>query len=119
MEASIIIPTYNRLEKLRSCLMALSIQTYPATGFEVIVVVDGSTDGTLEMVSQLKTPYVLRAIRQSNSGQPTALNRGAAKAAGRILIFIDDDIMVAPQFVAEHLRLHKSRDQVVGIGQMT
>ena len=119
MEASIVIPTYNRSQKLRSCLGALSAQTYPAAGLEVVVVVDGSTDGTLEMLSQLETPYELRVIRQSNAGQPTALNRGAAEAAGPILIFIDDDIIVAPQFVEEHLRLHQSREQVVGIGQMT
>ena len=119
MEASIIIPTYNRAEKLRRCLEALSHQTQPASDFEVIVVVDGSTDGTWEMLANLESTFVLRTIQQLNSGQPAALNRGAAESKGRVSIFLDDDIIVTPQFVAEHLRLHQTRDQVVGIGQLT
>ena len=54
MEASIIIPTYNRSEKLHNCLIALSNQTQSTSDFEVIVVVDGSTDETLEMLANLK-----------------------------------------------------------------
>jgi glycosyltransferase involved in cell wall biosynthesis len=119
MEASIIIPTYNRAEMLRRCLEALSDQTQPSDDFEVIVVVDGSTDGTREMLASLKTPFSLRTIQQPNSGQPAALNRGAAESKGRISIFLDDDIIVTPQFVAEHLRLHQTRGRVVGIGQLT
>ena len=119
MEASLIIATYNRAEKLRSCLAALSNQTQPATDFEVVVVVDGSTDGTEEMLADLEVPFALRVILQPNTGQPAALNRGAAESLGRIAIFLDDDIIVAPEFVAEHLRLHETHDQVVGIGQLT
>jgi glycosyltransferase involved in cell wall biosynthesis len=119
MEASIIIPTYNRAEKLRGCLKALSEQTQPACDFEVIVVVDGSTDGTLEMLVNLETPFALQVISQPNSGQPMALNCGAAESQGHISIFLDDDIIVTPRFVAEHLRRHHTRDRVVGIGQLT
>lgn len=119
MEASVIIPTYNRADKLRRCLEALSKQTQLARDFEVIVVADGSKDGTIEMLAHLNTPFALRVIEQSNSGQPTALNRGAAASQGRISIFLDDDIIVTPQFVSEHLRLHENRNQVVGIGQLT
>ena len=119
MQASIIIPTYNRAEKLRSCLEALSDQTQPACDYEAVVVVDGSMDGSLEMLANLQTPFALRVLHQSNSGQPVALNRGAAASRGRISIFLDDDIIVTPRFVAEHLRLHHRRDWVVGIGQLT
>ncbi|HSL43688.1 MAG TPA: glycosyltransferase [Anaerolineales bacterium] len=119
MEASIIIPTYNRAEKLRNCLDALSSQTQPVPDFEVVVVVDGSTDGTLEMLASLETPFALQVIRQPNAGQPAALNRGAAESTGRTCIFLDDDIVVTPRFVAEHLCLHHERELVVGIGQIT
>ena len=117
--ASIIIPTYNRLEKLRTCLQALCRQTYPTADFEVVVIVDGSTDGTLEMLTSLETPFSLQVIQQPNQGQPFALNRGLAVSTGRVSIFLDDDIVVAPQFVAQHLLLHQPREQVVGIGQIT
>jgi len=119
MEASIILATYNRAETLYRCLEALSNQTQPPSDFEVIVVVDGSTDGTCEMLAKLETPFALRVIQQPNLGQPAALNRGVAESKGRISIFLDDDIIVTPQFVAEHLHLHQTRDHVVGIGQLT
>jgi glycosyltransferase involved in cell wall biosynthesis len=118
MEASVIIPTYNRLEQLHRCLEALSCQTYPATDFEVVVIVDGSTDGTIEMLAGLSAPFSLRVILQSNAGQPSALNRGLAVSAGRISIFLDDDIVVTPQFVAEHVYLHQKHELAVGIGQI-
>ena len=119
MEASIIIPTYNRVAKLRSCLAALSNQTQPACDFEVIVVVDGSTDETVQMLTNLKTPFSLQVIHQPNSGQPYALNRGAYEAQGRIAIFLDDDIVVEPQFVSAHLGLHRTGHRTVGVGQIT
>ena len=119
MDASVIIPTYNRAAKLRSCLAALSNQTQPASDFEVIVVVDGSTDETVQMLTDLKTPFSLQVIHQPNSGQPRALNRGASEASGRIAIFLDDDIVVVPQFVSEHIRLHRTAYRLVGVGQIT
>lgn len=118
IEASVIIPTYNRVAPLQTCLEALCRQTQNPDDFEVVVVVDGSTDGTVEMLERLTTPFSLKIIYQSNSGQPSALNRGAEAASGRILIFTDDDIRVAPQFVAEHTRLHRRQANALGVGQM-
>ena len=119
MQASVIIPTYNRAEKLRRCLVALSEQAQPVSDFEVVVVVDGSTDETAQMLADLKTPFCLRVIHQLNSGQPAALNRGAAESRGRVAIFLDDDIIVMPQFVSVHLDLHQNVDRVIGVGQIT
>lgn len=118
MEASVIIPTYNRAEQLRRCLQALACQTYPATDFEAVVVVDGSADGTMDMLASLKTPFLMRVISQSNAGQPSALNRGLAVSTGRVSIFLDDDIVVTPQFLAEHVHLQQEYELVVGVGQI-
>jgi glycosyltransferase involved in cell wall biosynthesis len=119
IELSIIIPTYNRVARLRACLEALDRQTVPAGGFEVIVVVDGSRDATMEMLQSFKASFPLRPIWQENAGQPTALNRGIAEARGRYCLFIDDDIITAPEVVAEHLRVQRSGDNVAAIGQLT
>ncbi|MGE5263458.1 MAG: glycosyltransferase, partial [Acidobacteriota bacterium] len=119
IQASVIIATYNRAERLRACLQALCQQTQRTDDFEVIVVVDGSTDGTREMLESFQAPYALRSIDQRNQGQSVALNNGTAAAAGGICIFTDDDIAVGPTLVSDHLRLHRERDRMVGIGQMT
>lgn len=95
---SVVIPTYNRKESLLRTLASLSRQTYPAEQFEVILVDDGGSDGT-EGVTELRYPFRLRYVRQANQGAAAARNRGALEASGDVLIFLDDDISVDPQFV--------------------
>lgn len=119
LELSIIIPTYNRVERLRACLKALCRQTQSASDFEVIVVVDGSTDGTREMLESFATPFELQVLYQDNSGQCVARNRGIAAACGRYCLFLDDDIIATTDLVAEHLRVQREHGGVVGIGQLT
>jgi len=119
IELSIIIPTYNRAKRLWNCLQALTHQTQSSDTFEVIVVVDGSTDETVEMLKSFAAPYLLRMVRQSNNGQPSALNRGIREADGRYCLFIDDDIAATPQLVAEHLQAQHQYPNTVAIGQIT
>jgi peptidoglycan/xylan/chitin deacetylase (PgdA/CDA1 family)/glycosyltransferase involved in cell wall biosynthesis len=118
-QLSIIIPTYNRAERLRACLEALCRQELAPELFEVIVVVDGSTDGTMGMLEQLETPFRLHTIRQDNAGQASARNRGIAAAEGAYCLFIDDDIIAAPGLAAGHLDAHRSATDVVAVGQLT
>lgn len=115
---SVVIPTYNRASLLRRCLDALEHQTYPADGFEVIVVVDGSSDETLEMLQTRSAPHPLRVCWQSNQGVGAARNHGIEVAAGEFCLFLDDDVTADPQLVAEHIRIQRLHGGVVGLGRL-
>ena len=117
-ELSIIIPSYNRSDRLQACLKALHSQTQDPGDFEVIVVIDGSTDQTMATIDAYHPPYCLRAIWQENSGQAAARNRGIAEARGRYCIFLDDDILASATLVAEHLRVQRTADNIVALGQI-
>jgi peptidoglycan/xylan/chitin deacetylase (PgdA/CDA1 family)/glycosyltransferase involved in cell wall biosynthesis len=119
IELSVVIPTYNRSERLRACLEALTHQTQSASDFEVIVVVDGSTDATVEMLNNFKAPFLLCTVWQENSGQSQARNQGIVQANGQYCLFLDDDIIASPQLVAEHLQIHRQQQKVVATGQIT
>lgn len=92
---SVIIPTYNRREALRRCLEALAAQQEVPGGFEVIVVVDGSTDGTAEMLASLALPFALIVLQRENGGASQARNAGAGEAKGVFLAFTEDDVIPA------------------------
>ncbi len=114
---SIVTPTHNRERLLKEMLEKLAEQTYPADMFEVLVVVDGGTDGTPEMLASLSLPYRLRVIRQEQSGPSVARNRGAREALGEVLIFLDDDLLPIPELVREHLKAHDEDAQAVVLGR--
>ena len=88
---SVIIPTFNRKQLLLKTLEGLEKQSISHDIFEVIVVDDGSNDGTLEHLNQNSFKFALTFLRQSNQGPAAARNNGAEKAAGTVLAFIDDD----------------------------
>lgn len=104
---SVVIPTFNRRDSLRVTLDALSRQTYPASRYEVVVVSDGSTDGTDEFLAA-RADHGLRPIRQPNAGPARARNRGVEEAAGEVIVFVDDDVEPAPGFLAAHAVHHGS-----------
>ena len=118
IELSIVIPTYNRVNHLQICLEALNRQTQAADDFEVLVVVDGSTDATIERLKSFETSYLLRTIWQENHGQAHALNRGITEAKGRYILFLDDDIVADPRLVAEHLRAHHDHLNAVVVARI-
>jgi glycosyltransferase involved in cell wall biosynthesis len=115
---SVIVPTYNRLDSLILCLEHLSSQS--RQDFEIIVVDDGSTDGTQQYMEAL-TPHDwsnLRYVRQENSGPARARNVAISMARSPVCLMIGDDILVSPTFVATHLALHEHRPepQVAAVG---
>lgn len=118
IEISVIIATYNRVGRLRACLEALCRQTASSASFEVVIVVDGSTDATQALLEHYAAPCPLNVIQQRNAGQPAALNRGLASAAGDHCLFLDDDIIAAPTLLAEHLQAHAAGRRIVAVGQL-
>lgn len=93
MDASVIIPTYNRPEAVLRLLQSLSNQTLPPSSFEVIVVDDGSTRNT-DCLKNPELPFQYHYVRQINQGATIARNTGVAHSRGQILVFIDDDVTV-------------------------
>jgi glycosyltransferase involved in cell wall biosynthesis len=102
---SIVIPTYNRLPILQKCLLALEVQTVDdrVTGYETIVVDDGSTDGTIEWLKNhaAELPHV-KIYEQAHQGASAARNLGVERAEGDTIIFIDSDIVTLPTFLQCH-----------------
>jgi GT2 family glycosyltransferase len=116
---SIVIPTYNRLDRLRRVLAALAAQTCPTERFEVVVVSDGSTDGTDDYLAHAELPYQMTVAAQPNGGPAAARNHGVDLACGRLVLFIDDDVVATPHLVEEHLASHDAaQGDAVVIGPM-
>lgn len=108
MYATIQLCTYNRAALLERVLDACFEQTLDAREYEVVLVNDGSTDGTPEVIARARSRARCRfeVIDQPNSGLAHGRNAGIAHARGERIIFIDDDVLPLPNFVEEHLRSH-------------
>ncbi|KKR23412.1 MAG: glycosyltransferase [Candidatus Peregrinibacteria bacterium GW2011_GWE2_39_6] len=109
MFLTVLIPTYNRADILEKCLFALEKQNYLADDFEVVVVNDGSTDRTEEVLQASLDRGLLRLswFYQRNSGQGVARNRGLKQARGDVILFLGDDIIPHPNLLREHVRVHE------------
>jgi GT2 family glycosyltransferase len=96
-------------------ITALEQQAYPADAYEVIVISDGSTDGTDAYLETYRSAMRLRWLPQVNKGPAAARNAGVQKAVGEYIVFIDDDVVPEPQLLEEHARSHQEagRDVVV------
>jgi glycosyltransferase involved in cell wall biosynthesis len=104
---SVVIPTYNRQSILEKCLNALEHQQWvpgrPMSDYEVIVVDDGSTDGTMDWLKAESTQLShVRVFGQNHLGPAAARNLGVMRAHGDIIVFIDSDLVVTEQFLQAH-----------------
>jgi len=97
--ASVIVPVFNGAQTLGACLDALAAQTVDAGRYEVIVVDDGSTDGSAEIAGQ----YNVTFIRQERAGPGAARNRGTQEARGRLFLFTDADCAPTPDWIEQML----------------
>lgn len=104
---SVVIPTYDRQPILEKCLRALEKQQLRAStvikDYEIVLVDDGSTDGTLEWLATHKEEFPhLQCFEQDHAGPAAARNLGVEQAQGDIIIFIDSDLVVLENFLQAH-----------------
>jgi peptidoglycan/xylan/chitin deacetylase (PgdA/CDA1 family)/glycosyltransferase involved in cell wall biosynthesis len=113
MTLSVIVPSFQRRALVVRCVEAIG-----RTGFrdaEVIVVVDGSSDGTAAALRGVSIPMPLRVVEQPNRGAAAARNAGARLAAGDVLCFLDDDMEAEEALFEEHAKSFRAgADAVVG-----
>lgn len=119
INVSVVLPTYNRLERLQKVLAGLEAQSYPLDHFEVVVVSDGSSDGTDVYLQDIESPLNLKPVLQENQGPAAARNNGFNQASGEYILFIDDDVVPTPSLITKHLKVHDAQeDDVVVLGPM-
>ncbi len=116
--ASVVIATYNRADSVVRLLRALDAQTLPAESFEVIVVDDESTVPVVPVVERAGLARMPLVIRQLNGGPAAARDTGIRRATGRVIVVLDDDMIVAPEFLDEHLAMHAGTTRRVVLGRL-
>jgi len=97
---SVIVPTFNRRERVRACLEALANLNYPKDQFEVILVDDGGTADLESLTPAISSRLCVQLVRQAHAGPAMARNRGSDHASGQVLVFTDDDCEPAPDWLS-------------------
>lgn len=118
---SIVIPSHNRKEQLSRALGHIASLNYPAESLEVVVMLDGCTDGSAQMLKELAAtfPFKLSWVEQKQGGPSSARNAGVLKAANEYILFLDDDVMCTPNLAQEHYRSHIENPDTVVVGPMS
>jgi len=106
LRASIIVPTGGRRRLVERLLDGLSRQTADPTTFEAIVISDGATDGTVELVEGYQSVFPLVCLARPHRGRSAARNAGIAAARGDVLLMLDDDMEPVPGWLESHLVAH-------------
>jgi len=120
MDISVIIPTYNRKRKLRSCLDSLFAQSYQKDAFEIIVIDDGSVDGSEDMLCALsKENPNLRYFIQNHKGPAAARNLGIKHARSPIIGFTDSDCILDKDWVKYMVEVHALDKNIAAVGGIT
>lgn len=102
MDISIIIPAYNSEKYIKKCIMSCINQNIPHEDYEIIIVDDGSTDNTKEVISELQKRYEhIKYYYQNNSAQGAARNNGLSKAKGKYIWFVDSDDWIEENCLAQ------------------
>ncbi|MBI5873494.1 MAG: glycosyltransferase [Candidatus Omnitrophica bacterium] len=120
MDISIIVPSYNRKERLKQCLGSIFLQDFPKDKFEVIVIDDGSTDGTKDMLEGMSRERKnFRYFSQSRRGPATARNLGMKHSRSEIVGFTDNDCILAKDWARRMVEAHRACETASAIGGST
>lgn len=112
-KVSIVIPTYNEKERIARCIESLLCQSYPQNKIEIIVVDDGSTDGTSPFIKK-NFPKV-KLITKKNSGAYDSRNKGIAIASGKIIALTDGDCVATKNWIKNIEKILREKNaQIVG-----
>jgi glycosyltransferase involved in cell wall biosynthesis len=114
-DISVIIPTFNRRGILARTLPTVLDQDLPSARREVIVVVDGSSDGTSELLHAPRFAEVC-VMQLPNLGISAARNLGLRTARGGLVLFLDDDMLCEPTLLSGHVAAHNGDDGALIIG---
>jgi GT2 family glycosyltransferase len=115
MRASVVIRSKDEADRLRLTLASLAAQTQRP---QVVVVDDGSSDHTAEVIAEAASGADITGVRHARpKGRSAASNAGASRATGDVLIFLDGDTLAAPDLVAGHLERHRQRENLVVRGE--
>lgn len=110
-DISVIVPTFNRSASLQRLLESMDLLELPnAVRAEVVIVDNSSTDNTEELLRQKEGQgkrFSFRVLKEDRKGKSSALNRGIASAQGQILIIVDDDVVVHPEWMIKHWECHR------------
>lgn len=111
---SIVVPTYNRANTIKTCIQSLLSLDYPKNLYEIIVVNDGSTDNTLEVLESYRDDGLKVISHPKNRGPAAARNTGIKHAKGDIVVFVDDDVEVGGNLLSELVACYNAN--VAGVG---
>ncbi len=117
---SLIMITYNKLSRLILTLETLKTAEY-IEETEVIIVNDGSDDGTKEYLENFREQNKnlnIKVIHIDNSGRSVARNAGIMGSTGKLLIFMDDDLLVSKEFITSHINAHKDKENLIVHGRI-
>jgi glycosyltransferase involved in cell wall biosynthesis len=113
MELSIVIPTHNQRERLRLVLCGLEQQSLDPRHFEILVIDDGSDDGTSEMLVEVDLPHFGFRRLEVNQGRSRARNVGIDAARGDLVVFLDGDALPAPDLLERYMEAFLQRGERV------
>lgn len=113
---SVVIPTHNRRDRLQTVLQGLAAQTFPSEKIQAVVVLDGCTDDSAELLRSMELPHDLSVVESDPVGVAVARNLGVAAATEPIVLFLDDDTVPEPGCLVPHAVAHSRSTERVALG---